>query len=154
MEIEETDMEVFAENSSTDIATRDSRSGDRDLIVRQLESADRTRWAPSAFQPPSDDTGRWLINLEELPFAVPMASERQAGSSTCSERLGGFGEYDFSNDKRENNTGVCQKKPGSSTKTGSRKIGETPTISGRNEETYETFGTHVRLGPESTSCLA
>ncbi len=110
MEIEETDMEVFAENSSTDIATRDSRSGDRDLIVRQLESADRTRWAPPAFQPPSDDTGRWLINLEELPSAVPMASERQAGSSSCSERLGGFGEYDFSNDKRENNTGVCPKK--------------------------------------------
>lgn len=33
---------------------------------------DRTRWAPPAFLPPSDDTGRWLINLEELPSAVPM----------------------------------------------------------------------------------
>ncbi len=32
----------------------------------------RTRWAPPAFLPPSDDTGRWLINLEELPSAVPM----------------------------------------------------------------------------------
>ena len=32
----------------------------------------RTRWAPPAFLPPSDDTGQWLINLEELPSAVPM----------------------------------------------------------------------------------
>ena len=32
----------------------------------------RTRWAPPAFLPPSDDPGRWLINLEELPSAVPM----------------------------------------------------------------------------------
>ena len=31
-----------------------------------------TRWAPPAFLPPSDDTGLWLINLEELPSAVPM----------------------------------------------------------------------------------
>ena len=35
-------------------------------------SADRTRWAPPAFLPPSDDPGLWLINLEELPSAVPM----------------------------------------------------------------------------------
>ena len=34
--------------------------------------ADRTRWAPPAFLPPTDDPGRWLINLEELPSAVPM----------------------------------------------------------------------------------
>lgn len=32
----------------------------------------RTRWAPPAFLPPPDDTGRWLINLEELPSAAPM----------------------------------------------------------------------------------
>ncbi|MXW87953.1 MAG: AAA family ATPase, partial [Boseongicola sp. SB0667_bin_21] len=32
----------------------------------------RTRWAPPAFLPPADDSGRWLINLEELPSAVPM----------------------------------------------------------------------------------
>ena len=32
----------------------------------------RTRWAPPAFLPPTDDRGRWLINLEELPSAVPM----------------------------------------------------------------------------------
>ena len=36
------------------------------------DTADRTRWAPPAFLPPTDDTGRWLINLEELPSAVPM----------------------------------------------------------------------------------
>ena len=36
------------------------------------DSADRTRWAPPAFLPPSDDPGLWLINLEELPSAVPM----------------------------------------------------------------------------------
>ncbi|MCY4551926.1 MAG: hypothetical protein OXC28_26635, partial [Defluviicoccus sp.] len=36
------------------------------------DSADRTRWAPPVFLPPSDDPGLWLINLEELPSAVPM----------------------------------------------------------------------------------
>lgn len=36
------------------------------------DERDRTRWAPPAFLPPTDDTGRWLINLEELPSAVPM----------------------------------------------------------------------------------
>ncbi len=36
------------------------------------DTHDRTRWAPPAFLPPSDDTGRWLINLEELSSAVPM----------------------------------------------------------------------------------
>ena len=36
------------------------------------DGADRTRWAPPAFLPPSDDPGRWLIILEELPSAVPM----------------------------------------------------------------------------------
>ena len=36
------------------------------------DSADRTRWAPPSFLPPSDDPGRWLINLEELPSALPM----------------------------------------------------------------------------------
>ena len=36
------------------------------------DGADRTRWAPPAFLPPSNDTSRWLINLEELPSAVPM----------------------------------------------------------------------------------
>ncbi len=36
------------------------------------DASDRTRWAPPAFLPPADDPGRWLINLEELPSAVPM----------------------------------------------------------------------------------
>ena len=36
------------------------------------DSAGRTRWAPPSFLPPSDDRGLWLINLEELPSAVPM----------------------------------------------------------------------------------
>ena len=36
------------------------------------DGSDRTRWAPPAFLPPSDMDGRWLVNLEELPSAVPM----------------------------------------------------------------------------------
>ena len=36
------------------------------------DGADRTRWAPPAFLPRSDDSGRFLINLEELPSAAPM----------------------------------------------------------------------------------
>ena len=32
----------------------------------------RTRWAPPSFLPPSDDSRLWLVNLEELPSAVPM----------------------------------------------------------------------------------
>ncbi len=36
------------------------------------DTTDRTRWAPPAFLPRSDDPGRWLINLEELPSAVPL----------------------------------------------------------------------------------
>ena len=32
----------------------------------------RTRWAPPAFLPPGGAKGRWLVNLEELPSAVPM----------------------------------------------------------------------------------
>ena len=36
------------------------------------DSDDRTRWATPDFLPPSNDPGRWLVNLEELPSAVPM----------------------------------------------------------------------------------
>ena len=36
------------------------------------DGADRTRWAPPAFLPPSDADGSWLINLGELPSALPM----------------------------------------------------------------------------------
>ena len=38
------------------------------------DGADRTRWAPPAFLPPSDADGSWLINLEELPSALPMVA--------------------------------------------------------------------------------
>ena len=31
-----------------------------------------TRWTPPAFLPPTDDPGRRLINLEELPSAMQM----------------------------------------------------------------------------------
>ena len=37
-----------------------------------LDAGGRTRWAPPAFLPPGDATGRWLVNLEELLSAVPM----------------------------------------------------------------------------------
>ena len=36
------------------------------------DDAGRTRWAPPDFLPPTDDPERWLINLEELPSALPM----------------------------------------------------------------------------------
>ena len=36
------------------------------------DSAGRTQWAPPAFLPPHDDMRRFLVNLEELPSAVPM----------------------------------------------------------------------------------
>ena len=56
------------------------------------DGADRTRWAPPAFLPPSDDTGRWLINLEELPSAVPMV---QAASVPARPRPASVGEYEL-----------------------------------------------------------
>ena len=39
-------------------------------------------WGPPAFLPPGDATGRWLVNLEELPSAVPMV--QAASTSSCS----------------------------------------------------------------------
>ena len=50
----------------------------------------RKRSTP-AFLPPSDDPGRWLINLEELPFALPMVRatlnqlvlDRKSGQHEC-----------------------------------------------------------------------
>ena len=36
------------------------------------DSDGRTRWAPPAFLPPTDDPGLWLVNLEELTSAVLM----------------------------------------------------------------------------------
>ena len=53
-----------------------------------------TRWAPPVFLPPTDDTGLWLINLEELPSCVPMvqaalyqlALERKVGEYALPRR--------------------------------------------------------------------
>lgn len=36
------------------------------------ESTGQTRWAPPVFLPREDSAGRYLVNLEELPSAVPM----------------------------------------------------------------------------------
>ena len=36
------------------------------------DSDNRTRWAAPDFLPPTDSTDLWLVNLEELPSAVPM----------------------------------------------------------------------------------
>ena len=57
------------------------------------DAADRTRWAPPVFLPPTDDAGLWLINLEELPSCVPMvqaalyqlALERKVGEYALPE---------------------------------------------------------------------
>ena len=57
------------------------------------DTDDRTRWAPPAFLPPSDDPGRWLINLEELPSAVPMvqaASDHVAAHHDASTSAGRY----------------------------------------------------------------
>ena len=47
------------------------------------DSDGRTRWAPPAFLPPGGAKGRWLVNLEELPSAVPMVQAARSTSS-CS----------------------------------------------------------------------
>ena len=44
--------------------------------ILRRDSADRTRWATPDFLPPTDDPGRWLMNLEELPSAVRMVQAR------------------------------------------------------------------------------
>ena len=36
------------------------------------DSDGRTRWAPPVFLPPTDDPGKWLLNLEELAACLPM----------------------------------------------------------------------------------
>ena len=50
---------------------------DVSAIVQRYQAAaeqldQRTRWAPPSFLPPSHSDERFLINLEELPSAVPM----------------------------------------------------------------------------------
>ena len=74
----------------------------------------RTRWAPPVFLPPTDDTGLWLINLEELPSCVPMvqaalyqlALERKVGEYTLPE-----GASLIACGNREGDRGVVHRMP-------------------------------------------
>ena len=78
------------------------------------DGADRTRWAPPAFLPPTDDPGRWLINLEELPSAVPMVQaalyqlvlDRKCGEYTLPE-----GASLIACGNRESDRGVVHRMP-------------------------------------------
>ena len=78
------------------------------------DDADRTRWAPPVFLPPTDDTGLWLINLEELPSCVPMvqaalyqlALERKVGEYALSE-----GASLIACGNREGDRGVVHRMP-------------------------------------------
>ena len=78
------------------------------------DAADRTRWAPPAFLPPTNDTGRWLINLEELPSAVPMVQaalyqlvlDRKCGEYTLPE-----GAALIACGNRETDRGVVHRMP-------------------------------------------
>ncbi|MCY3767965.1 MAG: MoxR family ATPase [Gammaproteobacteria bacterium] len=78
------------------------------------DASDRTRWAPPAFLPPGDDPGRWLINLEELPSAVPMVQaalyqlvlDRQVGEYTLPE-----GASLIACGNRETDRGVVHRMP-------------------------------------------
>ena len=40
------------------------------------DATDRTRWAPPVFLPPTDDTGLWLINLEDPRQLPPIGAGR------------------------------------------------------------------------------
>ena len=78
------------------------------------DAADRTRWAPPVFLPPTDDTGLWLINLEELPSCVPMvqaalyqlALERKVGEYELPE-----GASLIACGNREGDRGVVHRMP-------------------------------------------
>ena len=78
------------------------------------DGADRTRWAPPAFLPPTDDPGRWLINLEELPSAVPLVQaalyqlvlDRKCGEYTLPE-----GASLIACGNRESDRGVVHRMP-------------------------------------------
>ncbi len=72
--------------AKSEIAQQVAASADREYVdVRALlldpvdlrgipwrDTDGRTRWAPPAFLPPEDSDRAFLINLEELPSAVPM----------------------------------------------------------------------------------
>ena len=78
------------------------------------DAADRTRWAPPVFLPPTGDTGLWLINLEELPSCVPMvqaalyqlALERKVGEYALPE-----GASLIACGNREGDRGVVHRMP-------------------------------------------
>ena len=78
------------------------------------DAADRTRWAPPVFLPPTDDTGLWLINLEELPSCMPMvqaalyqlALERKVGEYELPE-----GASLIACGNREGDRGVVHRMP-------------------------------------------
>ena len=60
----------------------DGVATDVPALVRRYEAVaelldQRTRWAPPSFLPPSHSGEQFLINLEELPSAVPMVSKVQ-----------------------------------------------------------------------------
>jgi len=59
------------------------------------------------------------------------------------KQLSMLGEYDFSNDKLQDDTGVPPPNPhpGSSRKTGSRQIDENPVMHARNGNSRGTFFT-------------
>ena len=69
------------ERALAEVIVADARSGDIagdvPTIVQRYQAVaelldERTRWAPPSFLPPSLSDGNFLINLEELPSAVPM----------------------------------------------------------------------------------
>ena len=72
------------------------------------------RWAPPVLLPPTDDTGLWLINLEELPSCVPMvqaalyqlALERKVGEYELPE-----GASLIACGNREGDRGVVHRMP-------------------------------------------
>ncbi len=78
------------------------------------DEAGRTRWAPPAFLPPTGDAGRFLINLEELPSAVPMVQaalyqlvlDRKVGEYTLPE-----GASLIACGNRETDRGVVHRMP-------------------------------------------
>ena len=75
---------------------------------------DRTRWAPPSFLPPTASTALWLINLEELPSAVPMVQaalyqlvlDRKCGEYTLPE-----GASLIACGNRESDRGVVHRMP-------------------------------------------
>ena len=69
------------ERALADVIVAEHRNGDvasdvPSIVERYQDVAalldERTRWAPPSFLPPSLSKGKFLINLEELPSAVPM----------------------------------------------------------------------------------